>query len=324
MKTGFSEIRLILFGPMTTEFKLLGHSLIRKALVAVAKGQDPDFVPREVIDLGLLVRTTGISWTPGRRFICLPRLHMSQTKAIREAGQKCAATVLAALPRLKKELSSVIKGESVSLWQQYAFLTVAALLLDLQIGEFLRQSGQVDKVDHGWRIWAVPYDPLVPAFGVRCVYDPKSGLGAGICWHEKLPPPPPLPEPRDLYALGLTLVSEGAPPEALMRLRFNGWLLGQRPAVPLFASEASSFWSTLEEVASEAIERAYKPVFDYVYPNRQSVISQEPLLLARMIMEQALEHLIAWTAVPAPKSSTACCWLWQGRSWCLVNETTGG
>lgn len=322
MKTerAYRNIRLILFGPMPPAFEVIGRSPIREALIAVAKGQYPNVVPREAIELGLLVHK-GSGWVPGPRLVCLPCLHASQAAAIREGGRECAAIILAALPSLREALSLAIGGEPVSLWHQYAFLTVAALLLDLQIGESLRHSRQVEKVTPGWRVWAVPHDPLVPAFGVRCVQDPVSGLGAGVCWHEKLSSPPLLPEPLDLCALSVALAGGQAAPEALVRLRFGGWLEGLRPTVPLFPSDAS-LWSTLQEVADRAVEDAYVPVLKCVRQD-QSARSEQPLLIARMIMEQALKRLIASAAVPAPGPSTVYRWLWNGRSWCLAAETVG-
>ena len=321
MKIGFPEIRFILFGPMTPAFEALGHPRIREALIAVVAGRYPNAVPREAVEWGLLVHTES-GWVPGPRLVCLPRLQPPQAAAICEGGRACAAVVSAALPRLKETLLSTIDGEPESLWHRYAFLTVAALLLDLQIGESLRRRGQVDKIAPGWRIWAVPHDPAVPAFGVRCTHDPGSSLGAGVCWHERLPAPPALPAPQDLYAFGRIASGQRAAPEALMRLRFGGWLEGQRLTAPLFSADAP-LWAALEQTADLTVDDAYTPILNHVCPDR-SAESQERLLLARMIMEQALEHLIVSAVVPAPGLDTARRWLWQGRSWCLADELVGG
>jgi hypothetical protein len=316
MRTGSPKTRLIVFGPLYPGSEILASRLARNALERVATGQRPTLVPDELVKHGLLTHRSDSSWTAGPRFICPPKLRSQRDRMVRYASTCSVAYLTTRIVELKAELGRMSGEDPEQAWQRLGFLTVAGLLLDLHVGESLFRHKLIGKQAPGWWIWAVPVDASTPAFGVRCIHDQATRLGAGICWHDSITAAVRLPEPEELKLLDRLLRGETVTPSVLLHMRYLGWLQGTQPAAPVF-DEHDRLVAVLQEIADRIVETAYAPVHHRVRSNGLKR-DQQRLLLARMIMERTLDPLITSAEVPAPGLNTMNRWFWRGAGWSLA------
>lgn len=321
MRTGSSKVHFVLFGQEAPATEVLHDAGVQAALTALAAGEQPAEVPDAAAAMDLIRRRDN-RWEPGRRFLCLPPLTPVHSDALAAAARHSAERVVQAIPRLQDALASTLGGTSDALWHRYGLMVVAGLLLDLAVGQALRNAQWLPEADPGWCIWAVPTEPDSAPFGVRVVYDAALDLGAGTLWHAELPHSAALPREQDLQALAAVLAGERADPDRLLRLRYLGWVSGTRCDVPFFEADAP-LWTTIEQLAGELVAGVYAPLeqdFDPLVPRGDS----RRFLLSRLLMERTLGHLVRTELVPNPRSGGETRWIWRRRNWHLVSETSGG
>lgn len=321
MRTGSGDVHFVLFGQSAPATEVLHNPAVRAALKSVATGVPPGDVPEAAVALDL-IRLRNNRWVPGGRFLCLPPLTPAHIDALAKAARLSAQHVVQAIPSLQYALVSTLGGTPAAAWRRYGLLVVAGLLLDLAVGQALRDVQWLPRADLGWCIWAIPSDPNIRPFGVRVVYDATLDLGAGTLWHVDLPEYVALPHEQDLPALAAVLVGKIPDPERLLRLRYFGWVSGTGCPVPFFGADAP-LWTTLERLANELVAGVYAPL----EPRFSAVLPREDprrFLLSRILMERTLAHLVLAGWVPAPGSGSETRWLWRGRKWRLVSETSGG
>jgi hypothetical protein len=323
MKTGSYDMRFIIFGPVPSAFETVQKNLIFNAVAAVIRGCSLASCPPEAEEAGIFAKSNE-GWIPGPRLVFLPDFSDSTALKISAAGEASANIICDSIPLLKQALSKSIGVpclDNQSLWHRYGFLTTAGLLLDLQIGESLYRTAQINSLSPGWRILVVPCDPLVPTFGVRCSYDHVSNLGAGVCWHESLTHSGQLPSVNELKALSLAAAGEEISATTRLSLQFKGWFEGRELAIPLL-SAAADIWEVIETVAHQIVATIYIPTFSSVLSIDASR-DQQCLLVSRMIMEQAMKHLSDRRVVSVTDENIVCKWLWKGPLWSLAAETLG-
>ena len=320
MNTPVPDIRLVVFGPLTADAAALATAKAKRVVAQVTAGQQPDDVPPAVVQWDVLQRTPE-GWRPGPRLVWLPPLNPAQEEAVTDAARTCVAVVAGAVGSLKKALSGITSRPPEEGWRRHGLVILAALLLDLSIGERLRTVGLVGKVRPGWRLWAVPQAPGVIPFGARCIHDEASGVGAGVLWYGNLPTLQ-LPAPGDLSAFVAIRAGEAARAESLLRLRYLGWLKGLQPTTLVLAA-GTPLPELLEHIAADAVEQAYRPLLDGA-ASRWPCFDERRLLLGRMTMELALHAMINADVVAAPTEESARYWVWEGRRWQLATETRGG
>jgi len=177
------------------------------------------------------------------------------------------------------ELAALLAGQGLD-WSGGGFTLVAGALLDLAVGEELHAAALTPPSPARSQAWLL--DPATFSFGVHCVYHEGVRAGAGFVWTSDSAATvgtiyPELP--ADLST------ADGAPAVQL-RLRYLGWLRGDRPA---YVSWVRTGHDPVTRLARRLARDVHEPFLREAAPHDPD--SRHAIV--RLLMERAVQRMLA-------------------------------
>jgi hypothetical protein len=298
--------RMVLFGEVDANADLLRDNAVREAL-RQALGESaagPGEVPGAAVESGLLVRGRD-RWEHGDRVLVLGR-----TDEVRRRAEQVAQLITRRLPELRRAAAASVAGPD---WAVDGLLVVGGLLLDLSVGQSLREAGHCGHTAGGWRAWVLPPAPV--SVGMRTDHLAAERFGAAVMWilgQES----PPMPGGSELSALAALHSGRRVDGAASLALRYRGWLHRDRP-VALEVAEDGPLDRLVRELAADAVELAYRPLFARL-PFDPS--DERRLMASRLVMEHALTLLTQQGELTQADASTRQHLVWHGEQWLIAAE----
>ena len=290
-----------MFGAVGPHAQLLGRGRTRSLLTRLLTSQGPiaEIPAADEVAAGLFVPVPG-GYRLGPRILIAPALAAGSVAA---AGATAAGLIRERLPAVRRRLRQP--------WDEVALLVVGGVLLDILVGERLRERALVGPATGSWRLWALE-DPPAVTVGMRCDHDPDLRLGAGIMWVDRGEFAEPLPRPADLATL---LDGESGPAQAVvaLRLRRDGWLDGGRRRFLLL--DRDELLDKLGSTAASLVDAAYRSPLTEAGGDVHA-----RLMISRLIMERCLAELLRDGALPGlPPAIRRLAW--RGPNWRLFEES---